>query len=78
METNFKIDGVEFCINNFTKRSKEIYNLLILAKYKVQQLENQYSVLYKARNEYISSLLNEIVLNRSGVDLGLLFSEEKE
>jgi len=78
MNANFKINGIEFCINDFSNRSKEIYKGLIYTKHRLQKLQNQHAVLSKARNEYISALNNDIILKRSGVDLSLLFTEGGE
>mgnify|MGYP007072403265 CR=1 FL=1 len=51
---------------------------MTLTRANLVEMKNQVALLMKARNAYISDIKLDIVENRSGVNLGLLFEDEWE
>lgn len=76
MTKRFRIEGVEYDIEQLSQQGRDLYEHLNFTQSSLQELNNMLAVLSKAKNAYISDLKTEIVRGRTGVDLGALFSDD--
>jgi len=73
----FEIDGVRYDPDNLPVNIKKIYLNLLSSEREIRRLADEIKILNKAKNGYISDLMQEIVGSKSGVDLSVLFDEDK-
>ena len=76
MNKKFKIDDLEYSIEDLSKDGRVLLERLAFANVKLQDLKNQGALLTKARNAYISDIKFEVVQNESWFDLNNLFAED--
>ena len=73
----FEIDGVRYDPDNLPVNIKKIYLNLLSSEREIRRLADEIKILNKAKNGYISDLMQGIVGSKSGVDLSVLFDEDK-
>ena len=76
MDEFFSIDGIKYRIGDLSDEGRIQLEQLLSVRKKLNLLKNKIAVMTKAKNAYISDLKSDIVEGRSGVDLGLLFSDD--
>lgn len=78
MTKRFRIDGDEYGEETLPLESKALLESLTFAQMRLQELMNRQALLTKAKNAYIADLKAEIIQGRTGVDLGALFSDDRD
>jgi hypothetical protein len=76
MSRSFRIDGVEYDADELSAEGSAMVDRLMFVQRQTVELLNEQAVLNKAKNAYIADLKAEIVEGRTGVDLGVLFSDD--
>tara|TARA_B100000768_G_scaffold72550_1_gene69571 strand:+ start:726 stop:956 length:231 start_codon:yes stop_codon:yes gene_type:complete len=76
MSRSFRIDGVEYDADELSAEGSALVDRLMFVQRQTVELFNEQAVLNKAKNAYIADLKAEIVEGRTGVDLGVLFSDD--
>lgn len=76
MSRSFRIDGVEYDADKLSAEGSALVDRLMFVQRQTVELFNEQAVLNKAKNAYIADLKAEIVEGRTGVDLGVLFSDD--
>ncbi len=76
MSRSFRIDGVEYDVDELSAEGSALVDRLMFVQRQTVELFNEQAVLNKAKNAYIADLKAEIVEGRTGVDLGVLFSDD--
>lgn len=74
-QNKIRIDGQSYEINSLGQNATLLVERLKNTQTSIQEKQNLYSLLLRAKNGYIADLNAEIVQDRSGVDLGALFSD---
>ena len=75
-QNKIRIDGQSYEINSLGQNAILLLERLKNTQTSIQEKQNLYSLLLRAKNGYIADLNAEIVQDRSGVDLGALFSDD--
>lgn len=75
-QNKIRIDGQSYEINLLGKNAIVLVERLKNTQTSIQEKQNLYSLLLRAKNGYIADLNAEIVQDRSGVDLAALFSDD--
>ena len=75
-QNKIRIDGQSYEINSLGKNAIVLVERLKNTQTSIQEKQNLYSLLLRAKNGYIADLNAEIVQDRSGVDLAALFSDD--
>lgn len=76
MARQFSIDGVTYDADALSAEGQVLVERLQFVQVQMQNLSNQQALLNKARKAYIADLRGEIVQERTGINLGELFSDE--
>jgi hypothetical protein len=76
MSRSFRIDGAEYDVDELSAEGSALVDRLMFVQRQTVELFNEQAVLNKAKNAYIADLKAEIVEGRTGVDLGVLFSDD--
>jgi hypothetical protein len=76
MNERFWISSVEYSTKGLSNEGQALVKQLKFLRLKLHELTNQHALMSKAKNAYIADLKSEIVQDRAGVDLGVLFSED--
>ncbi|XXK34586.1 hypothetical protein ACMAY8_18395 [Rhodobacteraceae bacterium nBUS_22] len=76
MGKSFTLEGNEYKIENLSEEGKKIWSHLFFALQSLDELNAKLALMNRAKNAYVSDLKTEVVENKSGVDLGALFSED--
>ena len=76
MSERFSIDGIQYSTDGLSDEGETLVKQLKFTKLKLQEFSNNQVLLNKAKNAYIADLKMEIVVGRSGIDLGELFTGE--
>jgi hypothetical protein len=76
MAKTFTLEGNNYQIDNLSEQGKKIWENLFFALQSLEQLNAQYVLMTRAKNAYIADLKHEIVEKKSGVDFGVLFSDD--
>ena len=71
----FRIDGNNYRVSDLNDEGRVQLERLFFVRRKLNLLKNKIALMSKAKNSYIDDLKSDIVEGRSGVDLGLLFSD---
>lgn len=71
-----KFEGVEYPVSDLSKYALDLISSIRYVDETVAQKKNDYSLFLKAKNGYIRDLKEEIIKEKSGVDLGSLFSSD--
>ena len=75
-QNKIRIDGQSYEINSLGQNAIVLVERLKNTQTSIQEKQNLYSLLLRAKNGYIADLNAEIVQDRSGVDLSALFSDD--
>ena len=75
-QNKIRIDGQSYEINSLGQNAIVLVERLKNTQTSIQEKQNLYSLLLRAKNGYIADLNAEIVQDRSGVDLGALFADD--
>ena len=75
-QNKIRIDGQSYEINSLGQNAILLLERLKNTQTSIQEKQNLYSLLLRAKNGYIADLNAEIVQDRSGVDLGALFADD--
>ena len=75
-QNKIRIDGQSYEINSLGQNAIVLVERLKSTQAGIQEKQNLYSLLLRAKNGYIADLNAEIVQDRSGVDLGALFADD--
>ena len=75
-QNKIRIDGQSYEIKSLGQNAIVLLERLKNTQAGIQEKQNLYSLLLRAKNGYIADLNAEIVQDRSGVDLGALFSDD--
>ncbi|MDA8635724.1 DUF6447 family protein [Rhodobacteraceae bacterium] len=75
-QNKIRIDGQSYEINSLGQHAIVLVERLKNTQTSIQEKQNLYSLLLRAKNGYIADLNAEIVQDRSGVDLSALFSDD--
>jgi len=73
MNKKFKIDGLDYNLDDLSDKGHKILKQLSFINEKLQSLNSQKALLNRARNGYIQDIKIEIIEKKSGVDLDGLF-----
>ena len=76
MDKFFSIDGIKYRVGDLSDEGRVQLERLLFVRINLNLLKNKIAVMTKAKNAYIGDLKSDIVEGRSGVDLGLLFSDD--
>lgn len=76
MDEFFSIDGIKYRVGDLSDEGRIQLEQLLFVRKKLNLLKNKIALMTKAKNAYIGDLKSDIVEGRSGVDLGLLFSDD--
>ena len=76
MDEFFSIDGIKYRVGDLSDEGRIQLKQLLFVRKKLNLLKNKIALMTKAKNAYIGDLKSDIVEGRSGVDLGLLFSDD--
>jgi hypothetical protein len=76
MTKRFRLDGAEYDVEALPSEGKALFERMAFAQLRLQELTNQQAMLTRAKNAYIADLKTEIIVGRTGVDLGALFSDD--
>jgi hypothetical protein len=71
-----KFEGVEYPVADLSKYALDLISSIKYVDDTVAQKKNDYSLFLKAKDGYIRDLKEEIIKEKSGVDLGSLFSSD--
>ena len=71
-----KLEGVEYPVADLSKYALDLISSIKYVDDTVAQKKNDYSLFLKAKDGYIRDLKEEIIKEKSGVDLGSLFSSD--
>ena len=71
-----RIDGQSYEIKSLGQNAIVLLERLKSTQAGIQEKQNLYSLLLRAKNGYIADLNAEIVQDRSGVDLAALFTDD--
>ena len=75
-QNKIRIDGQSYEINSLGQNAIILLERLKSTQADIQEKQNLYSLLLRAKNGYIADLNAEIVQDRSGVDLAALFADD--
>ena len=75
-QNKIRIDGQSYEINSLGQNAIVLVERLKNTQTSIQEKQNLYSLLLRAKNGYIADLNAEIVQDRSGVDLAALFADD--
>ena len=76
MDGYFSIDGNSYRVSDLSEDGRVQLEELLFVQRNLSLLKNKIAVMTKAKNSYISDLKSDMVEGRSGIDLGLLFSDD--
>lgn len=76
MSQSFEVDGVRYDRADLSKEGQALVDRLAFVQARLQELNNQYATLTRAKNGYIDDLKAEVIAQKSGVDLSSLFDAE--
>jgi hypothetical protein len=76
MDGYFSIDGNSYRVSDLSDDGRVQLEQLLFVQRNLNLLKNKIAVMTKAKNSYISDLKSDMVESRSGIDLGLLFSDD--
>lgn len=76
MNQRFRIDGIEYDTQGLSHEGRDLLARLTFTRLTLQEMNNQMTLLTKAKNAYIADMKTEIVEGRTGLDLGALFSDD--
>jgi hypothetical protein len=76
MDGYFSIDGNSYRVSDLSDDGRVQLEELLFVQRNLSLLKNKVAVMTKAKNSYISDLKSDMVEGRSGIDLGLLFSDD--
>jgi hypothetical protein len=76
MDGHFSIDGNNYRVGDLSDDGRVQLEQLFFVQRNLSLLKNKIAVMTKAKNSYISDLKSDMVEGRSGIDLGLLFSDD--
>ncbi len=76
MDKFLSIDGIKYRVEDLSDEGRVQLEQLLFVQKNLNLLKNKIALMTKAKNAYISDLKSDIVEGRSGVDLGLLFSDD--
>ena len=76
MDGYFSIDGNNYRVSDLSDDGRVQLEQLLFVQRNLSLLKNKIAVMTKAKNSYISDLKSDMVEGRSGIDLGLLFSDD--
>jgi len=75
-QNKIRIDGQSYEIKSLGQNAIVLLERLKNTQAGIQEKQNLYSLLLRAKNGYIADLNAEIVQDRSGVDLAALFTDD--
>ena len=78
MPKYFKLDGEKYSTEGLSSEGVELVSLLGFTQKQITTLTNKHALLMKAKNAYISDIKVEVVESRSGLDVGMLFTDDAE
>lgn len=73
MKKVLRLDGKDYDISRLSEEGLQTLAFFQHSTKRVQEAQNILALLIKARNAYIADLKNEIIKERTGVDLSALF-----
>jgi hypothetical protein len=76
MDKFFSIDGIKYRVEDLSDEGRLQFEQLLFVQKNLNLLKNKIALMTKAKNGYISDLKSDIVEGRSGIDIGLLFSDD--
>ena len=76
MAGKLDIDGTEYPISSLSDLGKSLLANIQAVDIRLKQKLNQRSLLLRARNAYISDLKEEVILEKSGIDLTTIFDDD--
>ena len=76
MDNQFTLEGKTYRVHDLADKSALIYQRLVFTYRSIENLNAQHSLMTGAKNAYIEDLKSEIIEQKSGVDIGALFSED--
>jgi len=76
MDKFFSIDGIKYRVEDLSDEGRLQFEQLLFVQKNLNLLKNKIALMTKAKNGYISDLKSDIVEGSSGIDLGLLFSDD--
>lgn len=76
MDEFFRLDGKNYQASDLSDEGRFQLERLLFVRGNINLLKNKIALMSKAKNSYIDDLKSDIVESRSGLDLGLLFSDD--
>ena len=76
MDEFFRLDGKNYRASDLSDEGRFQLERLLFVRGNINLLKNKIALMSKAKNSYINDLKSDIVESRSGLDLGLLFSDD--
>ena len=76
MAGKLDIDGTEYPISSLSDLGKSLLANIQAVDIRLKQKLNHRSLLLRARNAYISDLKEEVILEKSGIDLTTIFDDD--
>lgn len=76
MAGKLDIDGTEYPISSLSDLGKSLLVNIQAVDIRLKQKLNDRSLLLRARNAYISDLKEEVILEKSGIDLTTIFDDD--
>ena len=70
------VQGQKFQMDDLNENCMRLMNMGVSTELKIQKLMNERAVLTRAKNAYIDDLKLVVVESKSGLDIGVLFSED--
>lgn len=69
MSDNLNFDGRKIDPSDLSENGQAILENLSYANHRIKELKNMQALLTRARNSYMSSLKQEILAEKAGIDL---------
>lgn len=76
MSEILRFENKEYEVDKLNHKAKEICRKIYFVRNEVSELKNRQALFLKAKNSYIEDLKQEIVFEKSGVNLGGLLDED--
>lgn len=75
MFDRFTLDGKEYARADLSENGQTLFRSYLTVERQLNEAQNMYAVLTKARQAYITDIKNEMIQGKSGVDLAALFGD---
>jgi hypothetical protein len=75
MFDSFILDGKEYAPADLSENGQRLFRSYLTVERQLNEAQNMYAVLTKARQAYMADIKNEIIQGKSGVDLAALFGD---